>query len=320
MPGQRRSNSPTRRFSEPRALGPGALRPFVRARGWLSGLLLSEAKEKGTGPERWCNFLLGCWICDSLTGLLADEFPATVRMIGSELTFRAAADWSKTPPTLKLLAAVLFERYQVHVAFLHDDNGYVSQAQSFLLSRSRSKSEDAISFYDKYILMHGMRRVARPASPPLSQAVRFARSLSLADVGSAREHLFRLISASSQLGKRSVTLRKAAAWMEDLLLGFAMAALRKYDLTEGCRWMRAACYLGLRGARLESCTQFLCLHQRPEGPFGYYDTENTAVAKSSGNPVSVFRGSSINLPVTVECLWTLAEVSTPWRLSRKVFE
>jgi len=296
--------------------------PFRKARSWLSGRLVAEHTEGKTRPETWCNILLGCWICDSLTGSPGRTFPRHIRDIGTALTPRGRrrkADWSKTPPTLKLIAASLFARHGIQVDFLHADTGYVRQAQTFLASLPRGKARDEIPFYEKSILMHRMGHMAKPRPATLTEVVRFAQALPLTDIGTGRERLLGLISSTTEFGQRTVALGAAGVWMKDLVLGFAMGALRKYELIAGCRWMRAACYLGMRGERLEACVEFLRLHQRPEGPFGYYDTaEQLALVKLPKIPLPFFIGTSINLPVTVECLWTLAEVTTPWRLFRQI--
>jgi hypothetical protein len=284
--------------------------------------LEAEHREGTTRPETLCNILLGCWICDSVTGSLDHLFPRDIKAIGTALIRerqRRQADWSKTPPTLKLIAASLFAHHGIQVDFLHADTGYVGQAQTFLASLGRGKTKNGIQFYEKSILMHKMGRIAKPRPASLAEMVRFAQALPLTDTGTGREHLLGLISATTEFGQRTVALGGARTWLRDLVLGFAMAALRKYELIAGCRWMRAACHLAMSGERLEACVEFLRLHQRPEGPFGYYDTTvQQAVVKLPGIAAPFFIGTSINLPVTVECLWTLAEVTTPWRLFRRI--
>jgi hypothetical protein len=179
---------------------------------------------------------------------------------------RRKADWSKTPPTLKLIAAALFARHGIQVDFLHGDTGYVRQARTFLENLARGKTKDGNPFYEKRILMHSMGGMAKPEPATLIEMVRFAQALPLSDIGTGREHLLGLIFSMTEFGQRTVALGSAEVWMKDLLLGFTMGALRKYELIAGCRWMRAACHLGTGGERLGACVEFLRLHQRPEGP------------------------------------------------------
>ena len=318
MSAPRHSNPLVRDFQDSRPPGEADLASFRKAREWLGGRLLAAQRAEKTGPETWCNILLGCWICDSLTGALGSEFPQTIRAIGTVLTHggrQRRADWSKTPPTLALIAASLFARYQIYVDFLHGNAGCVRQAHTFLASVPWGKARDEVAFYEKRLLMHRMGCITKPKSATLTEVVRFAQALPLADIGPGLEQLLGLISSATELGHRSVELETACVWMEDMVLGFAMSGLRKYELTAGCRWMRAARYLGMDGERLAACLEFLRLHERPEGPFGYYATaEPPSVVKLPKTPLPCFIDTTLNLPVTVECLWTLAETTTPWRL------
>jgi hypothetical protein len=257
-----------------------------------------------------------------MTDSLGGEFPSTIRAIALALNRggrQPSSDWSNAPPTLKLIAAALFTSHQIHVDFLHGSGGYVHHAQVFLGSRHRGKAWEEVVLYEKRMLLHRMSRMAKPKSATVTEVVRFAQVMPLTDIDAERERLLGLISSATELGYRAVALGAAGGWLEDQLMGFAMAALRKYDLTAGCRWMRSALYLGLGGDRLKACFDFLLLHQRPEGPFGYYDdTGQRSVVRLPKTELPFYTGKSIHLPVTVECLWTLAEVSTPWRLSAAI--
>jgi hypothetical protein len=69
--------------------------------------------------------------------------------------------------------------------------------------------------------------------------------------------------------------------------------------------------LGLTGEGYRDGLRFLLLHQRQEGAFGYYGMEEHRLREALPAGFSTLTG--LSLPVTVECLWTLAE-STGWRL------
>jgi hypothetical protein len=302
---------PRRRTADPAA-------PFQQARPWFDKLLQAARHEKKTPPETWCQILLGCWICDSLTGSSRGGSRKAARAIGealNHLNVQPGADWSRTSPALKLITAALLAHHQVAVDFLHGDAGYVRQAQSFLHGLPRRKADDETPFHEKRFLLHRLGRVPKPKPASAAEVVRFARALPLTDTGAGLERFLGLIFSATEFGTGSTVTPPPAAWFNDMLLGFAIAALRRYDLIAGSRWLRAARYLGIGGEMFEACRAFLRLHQRPEGPFGFFGAEErTLLQQLPKVRSSLFIETSLYLPVTVECLWTLAEVTNGWRL------
>ena len=67
-------------------------------------------------------------------------------------------------------------------------------------------------------------------------------------------------------------------------------------------------HLGLAHAQIAPCLSFLLLQQRPSGCFGLFGPEQ------SNLPVDAPVATMLELPVTVECVWTLAEAGGSWRL------
>jgi hypothetical protein len=59
--------------------------------------------------------------------------------------------------------------------------------------------------------------------------------------------------------------------------------------------------------------EFVLLQQRPGGAFGYFGPELCPLDARSLAEVDLVR--DLQLPATVACLWTVAEISRPrWRL------
>ena len=307
----RRSQRSRRRTDDPAG-------PLRQARPWFDQLLETAQQEKETPPETWCQILLGFWICDSLADSSDGGFLKAARAIGEALNHRgmpSGAGWSRTSPALKLITAALLARHQVAVDYLHGDAGYVRQAQSFLQGLPRSKTDDEISFYEKRFLLHRLGQAPKPNPAGAAEVVRFARALPLTDTGAGRERFLDLIFSATEFGTGGTAISPPGAWFTDMVAGFTSAAFRKYDLIAGSRWLRAAQYLGIGGAMLEDGQAFLRLHQRPEGPFGFFgDEERRLLQQRPKARSSLFVEISLYLPVTVECLWTLAEVGNSWRL------
>jgi len=67
-------------------------------------------------------------------------------------------------------------------------------------------------------------------------------------------------------------------------------------------------YLGIQNEAYRDCLEFLLLHQRPEGAFGFLGMEEHSFAVH--NVEQIPAELALYLPVTVACLWTLAEANS----------
>jgi len=90
-----------------------------------------------------------------------------------------------------------------------------------------------------------------------------------------------------------------------LLEGASLAALRAYDLPLGMRLLRARRYLGRAATPgVAAACEFLVSSQGPGGGFGDYDGAVAAIAVRGGRDGD----AQLRLPVTLQALWTLAEI------------
>jgi hypothetical protein len=113
------------------------------------------------------------------------------------------------------------------------------------------------------------------------------------------------IEAASLFG--TVPVRSGAA--SGLLLeGAAVAAFRTYDLGLGMRILRARRYLDeRRSPGLDMAFDFLRLAFAADGSFGDLDSAISGLA-AAGSPCPALR---LKLPLTLQALWTLAELEDP---------
>src|SRR5262249_19842687 len=130
-----------------------------------------------------------------------------------------------------------------------------------------------VSLYEKRLLLHAMGRHPSPEAIEFSKVRDFARNLSLVAPVTAIEELCLLIDSCTAFGMRHLKLESSDSWIAELLSGVAMSLFRKYDLIIGCRILRTLCHLCVGGKVSESFLDFLVFHQRPEGPFGFFGTE-----------------------------------------------
>jgi len=280
-----------------------ALLTSVRqARTWLERRL----DDAGIGSTALCRVLLGCWICDSVAGETHTAFPRTAERVGVAL--RAGDSEAEEgageaiPPTLKLAVAGLLASRGVFIPSLHAPGGYLPRVAALLGATPRREFAAERPLYEKRVLLHALGLHPAPGEEDLAVVTDFARTCPL-DV--AAEELIVRIQAATGCGTRRVTLAPDDLWIGELLLGLAMHSLRRYDLPRGCELLRAASALGLsRAEGFRACMDFLRLHQRPEGAFGFFGAEERRLREAAPQ-VSV--ETELYLPVTLECLWALAE-------------
>lgn len=120
------------------------------------------------------------------------------------------------------------------------------------------------------------------------------------------------IAAATQFGV--VPLRSdgdVRAALVEVLPIVLIASLRRNDLDTGAALLRAIRYLRLRNTReIQQATMFVADQQQGDGKFGYFAVELAAIARARPEaPFDALR--QLYLPVTVSCLWSLAETVSP---------
>ena len=271
-----------------------------RARRWLEGLL-----EENRRPDDLCRILLGCWLCDSILGEETSAFPETARRIAAELIIleEEGAAFDELPAALALLAEALLVPGGIAVASL--------QEFAAILAEVLPSGEDA-ALAEKRLLLHILGFGEEPEPPRGDGALELVRTLPLSATREEIEDLALRLHAWTGYGTRPVTLSPADAWIPEMLAGLATHCLRQYNFMTATRLLRAMLYLG--GGGVEEHLGFLVLHQRPEGAFGFLGPEEGKLrGRADAEGFSADR--DLYLPVTVNCLWALAEgAGTGWRL------
>jgi hypothetical protein len=297
-------------------LSPDKSRLISRARQWLDQLIRAAAESEIRRPEVLSRILLGYWICDSLTATTQDTFPAAARRVGEALTkvdLRNELDWSKTTPALKLIVASLLSSQEVFVPFLHSQEGFLRRAVMALNGSPPGDATTDMLLCEKRVLLHVMGLHPRPGRIDCSEVRDFARALPLTDPQSCVDELLLRIHSYTLFGTSSVEMKHSDHWIAELLSGLAMTFFRKYDLLMGCRILRSLGYLVGDRKATDTCLDFLSLHQRVEGSFGFFGPEKYGLLNTTAEKSSL--EVNLTLPITIECLWTLGEGNDPrWRL------
>jgi hypothetical protein len=301
-------------------LEPDFLNAISNARRWFQALSYPAVTDCGKSPNQLCRLLLGFWICDDLSSAPGETFSSAAHRLGETLVasdLRGDLDWSTAAPALKLVVAGLLASQGVLVPSLHSRAGLLSHSAAVLGGMAGDDAHVDLLLGEKRFLLYVMGLHPRPAGIDYAEILAFARILSLASPLSEVEDLLLRINSWTSFGTSQIKLDQSDTWIAELLAGFAMSCLRKYDLIMGCRILRAMSYLGVRSESIDQGLRFLRLHQRSEGSFGFFGTEVRRLSRMEPDGFSADR--DLYLPVTIECLWALREgVDRNWRLYKTI--
>jgi len=292
---------------------------ILRTRSWLDHLTAIELESPIKRPEVLSKILLGYWIGYSNT-TDSETFDGLARQIGEALSaadLSGELDWSKTAPALKLIVAALLSSRSVFVPFLHSAEGFLQQALQALSATGPTDLATELLLYEKRLLLYAMGLQAQPYGIGLSDLTNFARALSFTGPESEVEELVLRVQSYTSFGRARRQLEKSNYWMSELIAGLALTYLRKYDLPMGSRILRALTYLGVETKDIDDCLDFLSLHQRPEGAFGFFGAQQYELLTGSNREFSA--DLDLKLPITIECLWALREATdSDWRLYQTI--
>lgn len=252
----------------------------LNAQSWFAAV--SESLDLAlVGGQR---LLIGSWICDEILRLTQQGPTDVTAMIAEALSSGTGKAQPQTPTgALQLVASVIMASY----------------------GDRTSEVETAVRAFS---MLHSPRRA------PSVLSVERLEVRSPTSLNSTRALIGDVLEASAA-GLYDVRLRYPVPGLIDWLQGYMFQCLRDYDLMCAADSLRALCYLGARGRKNLDASEYLVLQQTPSGDFGLTAPEEIYLAPLVGEtgPLEAYK-----LPVTVECVWSIAEANLPWRLSRAV--
>jgi uncharacterized protein DUF6895 len=284
---------------------------FTQSLGWLVELAHTRYADN---PVALCYAALATWI-----GRSSLMSPSTSRGHDQVFVELAKSDRSGSslvraavPATLKILVAAILDAYGHSLPSLAK---FVADVVRVLRNAAGRPMIDDLYLHEKRLVLYAIGLHQRPRLMMGYEAmIDFAKRAGPGADDTMVDALLLRIECLTEHGTRRVDLLKRDLWLQELLAGIAQHALGKYDWERGCRTLRALGYLGLTfGASYKACISYMILHQTTTGAFAYLGREGQLFeARSAGLPFDV----AVRIPVTIECLWTLAEVSSNpvWRL------
>ena len=283
-----------------------------RARAWL--LRLCEQADRQTPLSNILQILVGCWICEKAltTDIAQPGCPSMARVIQRRLDMDLGKEGALSAllscdAALVLLSAGILRALGSESATIEL---FIQRAAlSIQMHKDEDEAEAGELFAARFLLhklhLHpplGMYRINAPQILP-------GTNLFQADLPVIRS-LSADIAAATTCGQRPPSAEpeppEATSYCATSL---DARYFRQYNLEIGTLLLRSTNYLGLRADRaFQMGLTFVLAQQQVDGRFGFLAPEISRLRSIKPNLDDVF---DIYLPLTVSCLWAIAEATYP---------
>jgi hypothetical protein len=278
---------------------------------WLSRLFSRLSVSNDLRPNTACSVLVGTWMCAAINRDVLPLLPNLARDVGAKILPVPIKDWLDVPPTLSILTNALLAEFGVAVPGL---SAFVRAACSALDAQVAVDAVSDLAFCEKRVLFGQFGQLKPPMLLHPHDVVQAASTVPLDGSRAAVETLVLQLGSATGYGTHSPELGVDKDPIGELVAGLAVRFFRAYDIVTAAKLVRSGVYLRCENDALADQIEFIMLQHRPEGGYGYFAAQETAVRQSVGSAFSADR--DLYLPVTLSCLWTLAEATTEWRLYR----
>lgn len=263
---------------------------LVRSRAWLAAT--------GTHPEASTRHalqaLLGVWVSDRALGEASTELHELVERTRTRIETDAFDPYEHDPKLLLVCRQVLSHEGGAPMEL----DAFVDEiaAALRLLPRVPTKHAGVAAVLEE---------IGALRAPPMDVDDPDFDSLFRGGADAVRAACA-AVAADTHFGARRATLPFAA--LRESLPVLFLQTLRAYDLDTASVLLRASCYLRMRHSdRIGEGIAFLVDQQKPDGRFGYFAVESTALVESQ-EIAGFHEVLTLALPVTSTCAWALAEV------------
>ena len=288
---------------------PRVLELFMRSRSWLLNAALSGESSSALGLGDLLRVLLGVWLCER-----ASQFPVPSSSF-HDLTVcvenrlrdeveRGIFDPFRYDAKLLLLCH--------HILFLHHCYAYGIESFAQQVGEALREVQDIpLRYIGEALLLSQSGYCHCPTVPPLQAVDAGGNALQLLR---AQDEQIRTvcdnIAAATHFGHyRLEAAAEVRAYLDDMLPVLLLQSLRTHNLELGTILLRTISYLRLPRTRaVRLAVNFVVSQQKSDGRFGYFALE---IAKLHKNLGSFDATNQLYLPITISCLWALAETLIP---------
>lgn len=283
---------------------------FSTAREWLStvtrNLVDAPSGNEVRRASALLQALLGLVICDRAVNP-SGELRSTVALVRWWLNTQHTSGrlaYSDLDPVLLLLALRELRFHGEVEPSLDDHAGWL--ASELRRADSVSSASAAVALILGQLGYEVEPVAVTPSLPDLTGEERYA--LLLAGPDQLRGHCAEIAAVTGFGTRDSAIPEQEREVLAALLPTLLVRSLRDQDLELGAELLRTTGYVGAPAdGMIRRSAGFIAAQQRPDGRFGYVGAE---LARSAGDVV-VDEVIDVYLPLTVSCLWSLAEVLVP---------
>lgn len=219
--------------------------------------------------------------------------------------------------TLNIITAGLVRRFDAENT---NAAAFLEHISSIVAKSDQEDGCEQLAMCEKKAILDALGFEHQPYGCSYKEVICAAERCALGAAQDRVDNLLIRIESLTRYGMRHVDIEAGDAWLKYLLQGLADNALWKYDWAVACRCLRALGYLNLiAGETLLDYMAFFSMHQQSNGAFGYLGPDSQTLLSGA----TVYRSvTEINLAITVEAVWTIAELATggEWQLFRSLSE
>ena len=277
---------------------------------WLQRVQ-GASPEGGKTAAVACGVLVGTWLCAAMDPSLIPSYVSTAERTAELLA--ATDDPPVMPAGLMLTAHALLAQRGLAARQLAD---FTEAARSVLDQHQLEDASEDVWLCEKRVILQQQGLVVPPPRVSAAELGRTMRSLPLR--ASLDELRLAAVTAESASGHGTFLVPPSAELADAArqLMAHASRLFVARDLETACLLVRAAHHLVPLSAQLiAELTAEILLHQRSEGGYGLVEIAESA----AGDTLIGFNADAdLRLPLTLTCLWTLAELATDFRLYRSL--
>lgn len=294
---------------------------FRRASPWLLETSCELIELRPLRHRDLCNAVLGCFVVTRVLEILAPNASNLDILSGVKHALSNALDlaWADAELSgsdinlLVLTARILFGEGAPSLSLQRLCDSVLHELNILPSAGGSADNGELLS------LMHVL---GFPITPTTRTNVEKTASRTALDASDGEvSHLVAQIEQESLWGTKRLTATLEPAWTLELLAGLAAHRYKYNSLLIANRMLRAYDYRcaaghGLSASRSDLYSLLLAM-QREDGSFGWLGSEAAQLVRVSGRATSP--KYALYLPITADCLWTLAECSgLSWRLMSSI--
>lgn len=284
----------------------------IRARTWLLGLYELICVDIGIPIASVLQALIGCWICEE--ALIADEKLSGAQSLAYEVHRRLNYGEQEIFSTLQnsdaalvLLSAGILRKFNIKNMWIES---FIQQVSAMLQIHKDQDQKESSELFAARFLLHTLQLHPTPDTfeinlPPnalgtnLFQANELAIRMLATDVAAATAYGQSLpLAETGLLSQLAVVL---PVWM--------LSYLRQHNLEIGTLLLRTMNYLHLcEDIAYKIGHNFVLAQQQLDGRFGFFAPEISQLRSIKPRFDEIF---DLYLPITVSCLWAIAEATNP---------